>query len=124
MRDNDTWDDDERWWTTPYYNPELWGLKLIGSVERDNAPYQFNLVAVWQDPATGKLYYDFDSGCSCPQPFERVKEIADLQPIHDYESFAREVNDWLRGYSDLDAPPRPAAEVAVQALLREVRELL
>jgi hypothetical protein len=53
-----------------YSNPEKYGLEIVGSVEWEDEPYQFNMTAVWRDRETGQLYWADDSGCSCPSPFE------------------------------------------------------
>jgi hypothetical protein len=59
-------------WNTPdvYYQPEAFGLRTIGEVDYSDGFYQFDLVVAWQDVDTGDVYYQFDSGCSCPGIFE------------------------------------------------------
>jgi hypothetical protein len=61
-----------------YSNPQKHGLETIGDIEWDDESYQFNMTAVWRDPATGRLYWADDSGCSCPSPFEDVRTRDDL----------------------------------------------
>lgn len=53
----------------PYYDPEACGLEWIGKIE-DEPDYDFNILMVVQDVATGRVFYAQDSGCSCPSPFE------------------------------------------------------
>lgn len=53
-----------------YYNPEKFGLEIIGTVSWSAEPYQFNYTLVLIDPFDGRIYYGNDSGCSCPSPFE------------------------------------------------------
>lgn len=57
-------------YTDPYSKPEAYGLEIIGSIEWDDEPYEFDMTVVWRDKETGILYYANDSGCSCPSPFE------------------------------------------------------
>lgn len=60
-----------------YYNPEHFGLAMVGQVSWSEEAYQFDLTAVWRD-AEGKLYWGDDSGCSCPSPFEEVNALGKL----------------------------------------------
>lgn len=53
----------------PYYNPENDGLEIIGEIDSDDG-YGFNKVVAWKHKQTGRIYYQTDSGCSCPSPFE------------------------------------------------------
>lgn len=73
------------WKDNPYYSPEKCGLILIDSYDRDNESYQFNLVGLWKDIATGGYYIGEDSGCSCPTPFEDFHSLADFTYAGDKE---------------------------------------
>lgn len=53
----------------PYYDPDKFGLTIIGTVEWEPNNYSFNYTCVWEN-ADGDLYYADDAGCSCPAPFE------------------------------------------------------
>lgn len=53
----------------PYIDPEKAGLLLVDSFDDPQASYDFDMVCVWKDEH-GSFYYDRDSGCSCPSPFE------------------------------------------------------
>lgn len=53
-----------------YYNPEKFGLRIVGQMSWCDDAYQFDMTVVWENTATGVLYFDSDSGCSCPSPFE------------------------------------------------------
>jgi len=70
----------------PYYEPEKCGLELIGSYDKDNERYSFNILAVWKDIETGKYYKGEDSGCSCPTPFEEFDSLADMTEISEHEA--------------------------------------
>ncbi len=52
-----------------YYNPETYGLTIIGEVSWSEPPYGFDFTLVLMDEK-GKLWWGRDSGCSCPEPFE------------------------------------------------------
>lgn len=70
----------------PYYSPEKHGLEVVGSVDYLSGSYEFDLLVVWKD-AEGQLYYDTDSGCSCPSPFEGVRRD-DLTKATKHEAVA------------------------------------
>jgi hypothetical protein len=55
-----------------YSAPEHFGMEVVGEVADEGACYSFNMVVVWREVETGKLFYDTDSGCSCPSPFEDI----------------------------------------------------
>lgn len=73
-------------WGTPdvYYNPEEFGLKIVGEIDWSDGCYQYDLTVVWQDEA-GQLYIGNDSGCSCPSPFEYVNKIDGLTKVSKFE---------------------------------------
>lgn len=53
-----------------YYDPEKFGLKIVGTLDFSSGSYEFDYTVVWTD---GKnLYYHDDAGCSCPSPFDGV----------------------------------------------------
>lgn len=54
-----------------YYNPEKFGLKILGDIDWSSGYYEFDQTVVWQDEQ-GQMFYAEDSGCSCPSPFEGV----------------------------------------------------
>ena len=62
-----------------YYDPEKFGLTIIGEVEFSSGSYEFDMTLVWK-AADGSVYVADDSGCSCPTPFEGMG-IADLTKI-------------------------------------------
>jgi hypothetical protein len=55
-----------------YYDPEKFGLQLIGEVDYSSGAYEFDLTVVWREMTSGRLVYADDSGCSCPSPFSDV----------------------------------------------------
>ncbi len=52
-----------------YYQPEKYGLTVIGSIDWSSGCYEFDLTVVWQR-GDGRFLYGEDTGCSCPAPFE------------------------------------------------------
>lgn len=61
-----------------YYNPEDFGLVIVGSTELSEPCYSFDTLVVWQHIETGEFYAAHDSGCSCPSPFEDFSGVEDL----------------------------------------------
>lgn len=64
----------------PYAQPEQFGLEVIGEFDITEPCYSFNIFAVFKHKETGQLYYETDSGCSCPSPFEDTT-MPDLKPV-------------------------------------------
>jgi hypothetical protein len=61
-----------------YYDPEDFGLTVVGEVEWSEPSYSFNRTVIWRDNY-GQLYWASDSGCSCPSPFEWVDSLDQLE---------------------------------------------
>lgn len=70
-----------RWDRNPYSNPERVGLEQIASHDAAGVAWEFDMVIVWRDIATGKFYWDSDIGCSCPMPFEGISSLDDLRGL-------------------------------------------
>ena len=70
----------------PYYSPEKCGLEIIDELAKE-PDYDFEMVIVWKDQQTGKLFWDSDSGCSCPTPFEDVRNLSDLAELNEENFF-------------------------------------
>lgn len=83
----------------PYYSPEKFGLRTIGEIQWGPACYSFDLTAVWQDTATGALFYADDSGCSCPSPFQGQGRD-DLTAIDKPQTFIDHVNQRIKGMEE------------------------
>lgn len=107
-----------------YSQPEKYGLRTIGEIEWSDGCYQFDLTVVWQDTASGTLYFGDDSGCSCPSPFE-VKGRNDLtvidrpQTLIDHLTKRQADRDYNPEW-DQDAITRTTA--AIGALVQKTRE--
>lgn len=60
-----------------YYNPQDYGLEVLGEIERSDGCYQFDMLVVWRE-SRGQYWIGEDSGCSCPSPFENLTELNEL----------------------------------------------
>lgn len=76
-------------WNDPdvYSQPEHFGLSIVGDIQWDEPCYSYNLTVVWKDDS-GNLYYDDDSGCSCPSPFERRLTLESIGPSVTWHAIA------------------------------------
>ncbi|QIN94148.1 hypothetical protein PP459_gp085 [Streptomyces phage Wakanda] len=105
----------------PYYNPEAFGLELVGSIDWDYEDYSFNLTAVWK-AKRGEYYIGDDSGCSCPSPFEEVTKLEELDGPHNKRALESALRYRIKqnaGTGEGYYGGRPQAE-----LEKDVRELL
>ena len=82
-----------------YSSPEKYGLTLLGTVDI-GADYEFDMLGVWQRKEDGALFYEYDSGCSCPSPFETVKSVESLQTMNDVSAFVSGARSWFRNAAD------------------------
>jgi hypothetical protein len=64
----------------PYYNPERCGLVILQTLEADLS-YEFEIFVLWKDIETGNAYFGYDSGCSCPTPFEDFTSLYDMTQV-------------------------------------------
>lgn len=100
-----------------YYDPEKCGVTLVVMLDRPDLSYEFDMLGVWRDDATGRLGWASDSGCSCPSPFEDYNSFGDLTLLGDSPDALRALEDeaWstLLSYSESrnDAPPSKARSV-------------
>jgi hypothetical protein len=64
----------------PYYSPQLCGLEIFEEIDTAGS-YEFDMFVIWKKLDDNTLWYDTDSGCSCPVPFEDSRH--DLRLIND-----------------------------------------
>lgn len=93
---------------------------VVAHIEWENRMCSYCETRVYQDNRTGLLYLAFDTGCSCPTPFEG-HTVADLTPL-------RSIADWYRHALD-HRIVRNALGIGTdlaeyQAMTTRVRELL
>lgn len=89
----------DEWGTSnPYYDPEQCGLKLIHVLDVPNLSYEYSTIIVVQDVASGAVFMAYDSGCSCPTPFEGVRGLGDMRRIKTIEQYDRFVDEHRSSY--------------------------
>lgn len=64
----------------PYYNPEKCGLSIFECINTAGS-YEFDIFCIWEKNDDNTLWWDSDSGCSCPSPFDIGDHGHDLKPI-------------------------------------------
>jgi len=62
----------------PYYSPEKCGLEIFDEIDTAG-DYEYDMFVIWRKVDDGTLWWDSDSGCSCPSPFDDHGH--DLKPI-------------------------------------------
>lgn len=84
-------------YSTPdaYYQPEAFGLTIIGEIGEYGLSYEFDDLIVWQHE-NGTLYWAKDYGCSCPAPFEWATSLEELNVLNrdTFGEFEANVNDY------------------------------
>ena len=60
-----------------YYDPQDFGLEVVGTMDWAEPDYSFDMTVVWKQ-GQGKYWVGSDSGCSCPCPFEDITDINEL----------------------------------------------
>lgn len=85
-----------------YYEPGAFGLEIVGVLDAGES-YEYDLLVLWRDDK-GKLYWEAESGCSCPTPFEETSlRGASSGPWSEFEFYA---NAWLKERVDYLSPHR------------------
>ena len=64
-----------------YNSPEKFGLEVIYNIGDPEASYSFANIVLWKRLEDGKLFWAWDSGCSCPSPFEDFYSVDSLNPL-------------------------------------------
>ena len=64
----------------PYYSPELCGLKIFQEIDNADS-YECDKLVIWEKVDDGTLWWDVDSGCSCPSPFDNSDHGHDLKQL-------------------------------------------
>lgn len=83
--------------TNVYYEPEKFGLTVVGELEYSSGDYEFDTRVVWQH-ADGKFYTARDSGCSCPVPFEDYQTLNDIELL-DVDALQQEFRSNINRFS-------------------------
>lgn len=53
----------------PYYSPDKCGLNIIYQINTGGS-YEYDMLIVWEKLDDNTIWWDSDSGCSCPSPFD------------------------------------------------------
>jgi len=64
----------------PYYSPEKCNLEIFIDIDTAGS-YEFDMFVIWKKLDDNTLWWDTDSGCSCPVPFDNSDNGHDLKPI-------------------------------------------
>lgn len=96
----------------PYYSPELCGLEIFDEINQEDLCYEYNTLCIWKKLDDNTLWYDSDSGCSCPTPFEENRH--DLRPIivDNFYNFNQEIEEF------------PVTNLAKVEILKKVKDYL
>lgn len=91
-----------------YYQPEAFGLELVGEISWHEPCYDFDLTAVWKK-SRGEYYLASDSGCSCPSPFEDFTSVESLEGPMNKDSLKSRLDQLVKenanatyGYSEAE----------------------
>lgn len=81
----------------PYYNPSKCGLEIFEQIDTADS-YEFDMFVIWKKLDDNTLWWDTDSGCSCPVPFSNADHSHDLKPItgETYHGFIQALNNHNR----------------------------
>lgn len=101
-----------------YYDPEAFGLEIVGQFDWSLPDWSFDMCVVWNQD--GKYWIGNDSGCSCPAPFEEVYDINELDGPYDKDGLRKRL-DWLVGEHKEDGY---YDSVSQSELKKSVREIL
>lgn len=64
----------------PYYSPDLCGLSILYEINTGES-YEYDMLVIWKKNDDGTIWWDTDSGCSCPSPFDNADNGHDLTQI-------------------------------------------
>jgi len=101
-----------------YYQPEAFGLTVLGELNDPQACYSFDDLVVWLHE-DGTVYWASDSGCSCPSPFEWATKLADLETVtaESWSEFAQAVAEHCVNEPDSQAADRTQLLAKVSSLI-------
>lgn len=102
------------WDKNVYSNPENCGLDLLAAAGKE-PDYDFDLVILLQDKASGRYFMCHDSGCSCPSPFEDVRSVSDLTEIRTRAD--------AQGFLTANMPPEGFSAVEFGGMLNAIKEI-
>jgi len=83
-----------------YYDPGELGLEIVDTLDEPHLCYQYNTFLVVRHEASGRVFYAYDSGCSCPTPFEGYTfegpDKTNMNEVtkHNFGCFEEELKTW------------------------------
>jgi len=86
----------------PYYHPEKLGLKME-TLDEPDLCYEYNTLVFWT-LGNGRVFTAQDTGCSCPEPFERyevetIEEFyKEVEQVESPEAAQKIIEGWCKGY--------------------------
>lgn len=100
--------EDCRWGSPFYCDPDKMNLEIVEEIDCGGG-WDFDKVVVWKNNHNNELRWGWDSGCSCPSPFEtttswneldRLPDTMELLRTHvlgsEYRNFGAEGLDFIR----------------------------
>jgi hypothetical protein len=85
------------------YSPSRYGVEIVASLDSGDG-YLFRTLLVVRSLCCNKIYAAYDSGCSCPTPFEDHKFPQDWQEITGVRQVDALVRDHYGGDDCYSAP--------------------
>lgn len=82
-----------------YYNPEQYGVEVVGEFEWSEPSWSFDTLVVWRQ-ARGKYWIGQDSGCSCPTPFENITDINELDGPYNKDGLRKRLDFLIEEHTD------------------------
>lgn len=93
----------------PYYSPEKCGLEIFDSINTAGS-YEYDIFCIWKKLDDQTLWWDIDSGCSCPSPFDDhghdLKEITQDTYFNFKQALDNHYNIGMKEIIEIDSKVR------------------
>ena len=103
-------------------NSPYWGapenLAQVYTIVNPNANYDFATVVIVSDTNDNKVYAAYDSGCSCPSPFEEHVFPTDFTELKDSGDLEKFIDGAVPDYIHYDSSDLALAQIAVELALK------
>ena len=104
-----------------YFNPEAFGLELIGAIEWREEYYEFDITIVLKK-TRGEYYLASDSGCSCPSPFEDFTSVDKLLGPYDKKGVKFHLEEYLKEAQGVTySTPARGLDIQVRNILDRIK---
>ena len=84
-----------------YYNPEEFGLEIVGQFEWSEPSWSFDTFCVWKE-SRGRYWIGEDSGCSCPSPFDNITDINQLDGPYTKDGLRKRIDFRIEEHTNTD----------------------